>query len=473
MIISLEVHAGAAQQEIMVEIIKSTFKGHLVNPPPTHSEPSLPSPAALRKKILIKVKYVDSHKAASKTAATAVAKNRPALEHTSSASSNGAGEQEISPAGHTSSDHQKEGKKKPSAIIPALSDLGVYTRSYHFSSLSSPNALIPEHVFSLSEKKLMELHESSGPTLFSHNRNFLMRAFPSGMRVRSDNLDPSVFWRKGVQMVALNWQRWDEGMMLNEGMFTGSGGWVLKPAGYLGQQHRDGKSESKDNDPSHTTDIKSGAEKAIAVPAVAAAAAAAAITADEKKPKIGAESQAAAIAHKTLTLLITIFAVQDLPLPLGEETKNSTRTTTLHPYVKVELHVEKPAERSGAPIDGGGKSKDEAQYKHQTRTAKGTAEVDFGGEVVRFRDVPGVVEELSFVRYVPTTKLPWILVFLFSRRHHCPGFFLVIISFCKETCLACILLLECCVLFARRSSRTLDLPLPRFVAQVLLQWTHR
>jgi hypothetical protein len=29
----------------------------------------------------------------------------------------------------------------------------------------------------------------------------------------------------------LNWQETDEGMMLNEGMFAGTGGYVLKPQG--------------------------------------------------------------------------------------------------------------------------------------------------------------------------------------------------------------------------------------------------
>ena len=195
-----------------------------------------------------------------------------------------------------------------------------------------------------------------------------MRVFPSGLRVRSDNLDPSVFWRKGVQMVALNWQRWDEGMMLNQGMFTGSEGWMLKPKGYLGH-HGSGNA-------SRMEDIKKGAGKA------------------------EGESQASAIVHKTLTLTITVLAMQDIPLPLGD-----TNSAALHPYVKIELHVEKPAERSSAPIEGGGKSKDEDQYKQRTRPGKGT-DVDYGGEVVRFRDVPGVVEELSFVRYARKKLFP-------------------------------------------------------------------
>lgn len=209
-----------------------------------------------------------------------------------------------------------------------------------------------------------------------------MRAYPSGMRVRSDNLDPSVFWRKGVQMVALNWQRWDEGMMLNEGMFTGSGGWVLKPKGYLGQPTA--KTESEKRDDVKTTVIE----------------------------RVGEESQADAITHKTLDLTITILTAQDIPLPLGD-----TNPATFHPYVKVELHVEKPAERTGAPIEGGGKAKDEDQYKKRTRKGKGT-EVDFGAEMIQFRDVPGVVEELSFLRYDE------------SNPHFCMRFCFLTLIFC-------------------------------------------
>lgn len=328
----------------MVEVMTTIWKGLLV-PTPSTSPTSLPSPEDLRRKILVKVKYVDPKKAAAKLKAKTDGK--PSLTHKESsisASSSGGS------ANESQADHAQK-KKKKSAIVPLLSALGVYTRAIHFSSLKSPDATIPTHVFSLSEKKLMEVHESSGPTLFSHNRNFLMRAFPSGMRVRSDNLDPSVFWRKGVQMVALNWQKWDQGLMLNEAMFAGSGGWVLKPNGYRSN-----------------TSVPAGEIKGV-----------------------GKDNQADAVRHKTLTLNIEILAAQDIPLPIGD-----ARPEGFHPYIKCELHVEKSAERTGAPIEGGGKSKD-GEYKQITKSYKG-CEVDFGSEQVSFRGVSGVVEELSFLR---------------------------------------------------------------------------
>ena len=337
-IVSLEVHCGAEQQEIMVEIIKQSWKGMLVQIP-TEPCQNLPRPAELRGKILVKVKYVNPDTA--KRNATKEGIVKPKLTRERSASSSSGSENQDIVQGD-------EPKKKKSSIIESLSSLGIYTRSYHFKSLTSPEALVPTHVFSLSEKKLMEVHESNGPTLFSHNRNFLMRAFPSGMRISSSNLDPSVFWRKGVQIVALNWQKYDEGVMLNQGMFADSGGWVLKPKGYRGSV------ASMPRGLSH-------------------------------------ESQADAIIHKTLSLTIEIIAGQDIPLPTGDK-----RPHGFHPYVKCELHVEKPEERSGAPIEGEGMSKD-GEYKMRTKTSKGI-EPDFGGEKVDFLKIAGVVEELSFLR---------------------------------------------------------------------------
>ena len=66
-------------------------------------------------------------------------------------------------------------------------------------------------------------------------------------------------------------------------------------------------------------------------------------------------------------------------------------------YVKCELHIEKPEERTGAPIEGGGKAK-EGEHKRKTKTSKGE-DPDFNAERLQFPTV-SVVEELSFIRYV-------------------------------------------------------------------------
>jgi phosphatidylinositol phospholipase C delta len=69
--------------------------------------------------------------------------------------------------------------------------------------------------------------------LEEHNIRFLMRVYPHAFRINSSNFDPLKFWRRGVQMVALNWQTYDLGQQLNEAMFAGGDdrtGYVLKPA---------------------------------------------------------------------------------------------------------------------------------------------------------------------------------------------------------------------------------------------------
>ncbi|KAI9702128.1 MAG: hypothetical protein M1836_001472 [Candelina mexicana] len=338
-IVSLEVHTCAEQQEVMIDIMQEEWRGLLVDEPNGLSigEDILPSPGELRGKILVKVKHSPKVAVEDKNKLAARTRSR-----SSSSSSNSSGERE--PEGQ---------KKKKSKIIQALSSLGIYTQACHFSNFSQPEASNPCHVFSLSEKALMDVHETQSNALFTHNRNFLMRAYPKALRVQSSNLDPAVFWRKGVQMVALNWQKWDEGMMLNEGMFAGEGGWVLKPPGYRSTV------DPRDRYPVKGTSLS---------------------------------SQADAIRHKTMTLRIEVFAGQATPLPPGDNDEKG-----FHPYVKCEVHVEKPSERTGAPIEGGGRSID-GEYKRRTKTRKGI-EPDYGGELLEFVGIPGVVEELSFVRF--------------------------------------------------------------------------
>ena len=72
--------------------------------------------------------------------------------------------------------------------------------------------------------------EDDPAALRQHNYNYITRVYPFGLRFSSSNQEPAVFWRNGAQLVALNWQKFDLGMMQNEALFNGSGGMVLKPA---------------------------------------------------------------------------------------------------------------------------------------------------------------------------------------------------------------------------------------------------
>ena len=324
-IVSLEVHADLEQQEVMVNIMKEEWEGLLVEQAHEACNPDerLPTLKEMLNKILIKVKKADPAKLVPVSTNNSLAPT-PTLQDGDS--------------GASSDDERSASKKKArKGICKNLSDLGIYTHSEHFHNFEAPSASKPSHIFSIEERTIMELHEKKRSEMFTHNRNFFMRAYPAGFRIDSSNLDPSVFWRKGVQMVALNWQNLDEGVMLNEGMFAGEHGWVLKPPGYRS---------------------------------------------DPKEP----------IQYKTLDLKITVFAGQHIPLPPHQTEKG------FHPYIRCELHVEKQEERTGEPIEGGGRAKG-GEHKRKTPWGKGD-HPDFGreGSLMDFSGIGKVVDELTFVR---------------------------------------------------------------------------
>ncbi|TFA99495.1 1-phosphatidylinositol 4,5-bisphosphate phosphodiesterase 1 [Trichoderma ghanense] len=317
LIVSLEVHCSPQQQLVMVDIMKDVWAGLLVTEPESAIE-SLPSPDQLRRKILIKVKYVPP--------------GTP-LDKVDTMSS----EQQVPvPAGAP--------PPKPAKTIQELARLAIYTQGVTFKGWTQPEAGMPTHIFSISEKKFIDYHEKQWATLFNHNKHFLLRAYPAGFRIGSSNLNPAIFWGGGAQIVALNWQETDEGMMLNEGMFTGTGGYVLKPEGYRS------KLTSKED---------------ISTPSP--------IT----------------IARKTVSLAFTFLSAQNLPLPPDEKSAKGFR-----PYVKVELHVE-ASKNSHAESDG---HVHDSEYKVRTKTHKG-CDLDLAGERLEFKAIPGLVEELTFVRF--------------------------------------------------------------------------
>ncbi|KAJ9615394.1 hypothetical protein H2200_001469 [Cladophialophora chaetospira] len=344
LIVSLEVHASLDQQEVMVEIMSEVWSEYLVPHQSGTEITALPSPDSLRRKILIKVKWAPN---------TETGESNDPIEHVQSNSTDGASESvQTSP----------EKRKKASKVLHKLSELGVYTRAYTFKQFSQPEAALPNHVFSLSESKVRDMHSdpSHGPALFDHNKHFLMRVFPKSTRINSSNVDPTFHWRMGAQMVALNWQRQDKGMMLNEGMFAGSGGWILKPEGY------------------RCSALSSTVDKSL-------------------HPK-----------RVRLALEIRLLAAQRLPFPVEKDNSHAQR---MKPYVKAQLHVDSPAS-SGQGRDNkvGGYSKDEPQsyggeerdasiYKRKSATCR-TDCPTFSGEMLSWLGISDIIPELSFIRYV-------------------------------------------------------------------------
>ncbi|KAI5307158.1 hypothetical protein KEM56_003738 [Ascosphaera pollenicola] len=272
LILSLEVHCNAEQQLAMVNIMKDTFGDRLLIQPLYPNATKLPTPDELRGRILIKVKTSDEdclssnsstpYKrqrsasqpfAASGTAIDAERSNQLALlqvkshgnfdlKHTSKLNSTATSlssvdfdqDDDSDPIPWTDSSQDQRKKPSKSNIIRALSDLGVYTRGYKWRGFSYPESKRFNHVYSFAERSFESVCKDPGnKSLFqNHNRKYLTRVYPSAFRVRSSNFDPNTFWRRGVQMVALNWQTFDVGMQMNQAMFAAGSdklGYVLKP----------------------------------------------------------------------------------------------------------------------------------------------------------------------------------------------------------------------------------------------------
>lgn len=270
LILSLEVHCNAEQQLAMASIMKDIFGEKLLLGPLRTDWPILPSPEALKGRILVKVKTSDeceenelmSPKMTGRERSSSSPFLQPAAHSMSSYSplssppiigpidglppavappvrtftgASLSSTSEESDVALAAAAFQKDKKKMPkSRIVKGLADLGVYTRGYKWRSFEAPESKRYNHIYSFAERSFEALcrDPESKALLEAHNRLYLTRVYPSGYRLRSTNFNPNIFWRRGVQMVALNWQTYDVGMQMNQAMFAAGNdrtGYVLKP----------------------------------------------------------------------------------------------------------------------------------------------------------------------------------------------------------------------------------------------------
>ncbi|KAJ9614536.1 hypothetical protein H2200_002673 [Cladophialophora chaetospira] len=273
LIISLEVHCDFEQQAKMVKTVKEVFGERLLLYPLPGFTAKLPSPEDLKHKILIKVKSTEVHAAlgvshnstASYRDRSASSPNRavpppanwallnapqvtspslvtppetlysPTDRSVTATSASSADEESDAPAISPSTADSQRRPPKLSKVGSHLSDLGVYLKGYSLRDAKDLSFQQYNHIFSLNENRAIELCRSpEHKVLFEdHNLHNLCRVYPKTLRVQSSNFDPNTFWRRGVQMVALNWQTFDAHMQMNQAMFaagTDARGYVLKPA---------------------------------------------------------------------------------------------------------------------------------------------------------------------------------------------------------------------------------------------------
>ncbi|KAF9462862.1 hypothetical protein BDZ94DRAFT_1260487 [Collybia nuda] len=132
-------------------------------------------------------------------------------------------------------------KPKPKMSLYLLALL-VYTVGVKCRGINKKESYAPEHMFSLSETVANKMIKTGIQDLIKHCRTHLVRVYPKGLRLNSTNYEPHRYWSAGAQLVAMNWQTFDLGYMINHAMFqrNGRAGYVLKPPALRGPTtHKD------------------------------------------------------------------------------------------------------------------------------------------------------------------------------------------------------------------------------------------
>lgn len=272
LMLSLEVHCNPKQQQAMVDIMIEELGEQLLREPLMTNAFCLPSPEELRNRILVKVKSAKESPPSpdmptgrrdrsfsspwtrpqgldnSSVPSSALLPSPQSVSPSEQTFNWGIGRGSMTTTSISSATEDSDNgsrkdsfrptrgstKKYTSKIIKSLGSLGVYTQGLRFNNFTDLESKSPNHVFSIAERRFDSLcrEQDSKAQLEKHNMRHLMRVYPSGYRVDSSNPDPLIFWRRGVQMVALNWQTYDLPMQMNEAMFASGSdklGYVLKP----------------------------------------------------------------------------------------------------------------------------------------------------------------------------------------------------------------------------------------------------
>lgn len=206
-ILSLENHCSVQQQKKMAEHLVNILGDYLYSTPVKPEEKELPSPKSLARKILIKNKKLDIS--------------------TNSKPADSDSEEDLPP-----SDKPRQEKPKGDGKLAAeLSDLVNYVKATSFKGFEKAKTWKFFEMASFQETKAEGLVNENGKEYVEYNKCHLARIYPKGTRTDSSNYDPVQFWNVGCQIVALNYQTYDEPMFLNQALFLQNGGcgYVLKP----------------------------------------------------------------------------------------------------------------------------------------------------------------------------------------------------------------------------------------------------
>uniref|UniRef100_A0A8C6N977 Phosphoinositide phospholipase C n=1 Tax=Melopsittacus undulatus TaxID=13146 RepID=A0A8C6N977_MELUD len=244
-VLSLENHCSPQQQEVMADYLESILGEKLLTSTLGETRVTqLPSPEALKFKILVKNKKVgtveesmlrrdlDSHGETGEVSESEnLSEDDDDSEDTAALCPQRDSSKRKGESTH-SAPARKKAKMKKVKIALALSDLVIYTKSEKFVSFehSQGHQRCYENN-SIGETRARKFVKHSARDFVLHTSRFITRIYPKGTRATSSNYNPQEFWNVGCQMVALNFQTPGVQMDLQNGKFldNGGSGYILKP----------------------------------------------------------------------------------------------------------------------------------------------------------------------------------------------------------------------------------------------------
>ena len=260
LILSLEVHCSARQQDRMAEVLRTEFGDRLFFSALESTDDFsglqfLPSPTALRGKVLVKAKLkrLQSYSSGMLTPSLASPANlkranekqsfrqppftlaslaegvRSKLATFSTTSSH------FQPAGLCTSPSRPGTPASPDPEPPQVLSPSLYSSICLLTVKWASDAHVssPWIMSSLKEHKAARLLQGPGGASLMLERTCsrLVRVYPGATRVDSSNFNPTPYWAAGAQMAALNVQTPGVAMHINRALFRQNGncGFVLKP----------------------------------------------------------------------------------------------------------------------------------------------------------------------------------------------------------------------------------------------------
>ncbi|XP_015979598.2 1-phosphatidylinositol 4,5-bisphosphate phosphodiesterase zeta-1 [Rousettus aegyptiacus] len=245
LVLSLENHCSPPQQEVMADNLQFILGDSLLSDMLDDFSDQLPSPEALKFKILVRNKkigtLVETRERRNSDKHGQVQEYEEYEEADKEEEENKVKESET--LAYLKGYPEKETESKNLARLPlfrkkrvkvalALSDLVIYTkaekfRSFYYSKLYQQF----NETNSIGESEARKLSKFSANDFILHTRKFVTRIYPRATRADSSNFNPQEFWNVGCQMVALNFQTPGLPMDLQNGKFldNGSSGYILKP----------------------------------------------------------------------------------------------------------------------------------------------------------------------------------------------------------------------------------------------------